>query len=54
MTDLEPNKAGRTSVKGDFDTIKLAATNLEEKRISVNRDKTEKLKAARLQRIESE
>ncbi|WP_167397957.1 hypothetical protein [Agrobacterium rosae] len=46
MTDLEPNKAGRTSVKADFDIIKLAATNLEEKRISVNRDKTEKLKVA--------
>ncbi|MGV1869700.1 hypothetical protein [Agrobacterium rosae] len=54
MTDQELNKAKRPSAKGDFDVIKLAATSLEEKRISSDRDKTKKLKAARLQRVESE
>lgn len=54
MTDPAPHNATRPSVKGDFDTIKLAATNLEEKRISGNREKTEKLKAARLMKTESE
>lgn len=54
MTERDPNKPKRPSSMGDFDTVKLIATGLEEKRVRDDKDKTKILKAARLKKIESE
>jgi hypothetical protein len=54
MSDQQPKNALRPTPRGDFETVKLAATNLEEKRISGDREKTKMLKAARLLKVENE
>ncbi|WP_311272919.1 MULTISPECIES: hypothetical protein [unclassified Rhizobium] len=54
MTDQDSNKTKRPPAKNDFDTLKLIATGLEEKRVSGDREKTKLLKAARLKKIEDE
>ncbi|WP_156462769.1 hypothetical protein [Rhizobium sp. Leaf262] len=54
MTDPEPTKAKRPSSARDFDTVKLVATELEQKRITGNREKSKILKAARLHKLENQ
>ncbi|XUY29710.1 hypothetical protein RMR21_022225 [Agrobacterium sp. rho-8.1] len=53
MTDQETPKAKRTPSAKDFDTVKLVVTEMEEKRMSGNREKTKILKAARLQKVQN-
>lgn len=53
LTDEDPNKPKRTQSKPDFDSLKLTVTNLEEKRVRGDRDKSQLLKAARLKQNES-
>jgi hypothetical protein len=54
LTDQDLNKPKRTQSKPDFDTLKLTVTNLEEKRMRGDREKTKLLKAARIKQNESE
>ncbi|KIP97617.1 hypothetical protein RU07_23675 [Agrobacterium tumefaciens] len=54
LTDQDLSKPKRTQSKPDFDTLKLTVTNLEEKRMRGDREKTKLLKAARIKQNESE
>lgn len=54
MTEQDPNKPKRPPSKNDFETVKLVATGIEEKRVRDDKEKTKILKAARLKEIESE